>query len=120
MAAEKDFEEKVKRYLKEKGCWSLKYWVGGGFTKSGVPDLLVCCKGWFMGVEIKGPTGRPSDLQIYNLRKIDGAGGRAVLLYPKDYDLFKRLVEDPSDEEVYEMLRSKWEHFEGMMKKKGG
>lgn len=44
MAAEKNFEEKVKKYLKENGCWFLKYWGGGGFTKSGIPDLLVCCK----------------------------------------------------------------------------
>ena len=119
MAAEKVFEEKVKRYLKEKSCWALKYWGGGGFIRSGVPDLLVCCKGWFMGVEIKGPTGRPSDLQIHNLRKIDSAGGRAILLYPRDYDLFKCLVEDPGNGELYEMLRSEWRHFEDMMKRGG-
>lgn len=117
MAQEKNFEEKVKKYLKENGCWFLKYWGGGGFTKSGIPDLLVCCKGWFMGVEIKGPDGKPSDLQIYNLRKIDSAGGRAILLYPKDYDLFKRLVEEPDDQKLYEVLKSKWKHFENIMKK---
>lgn len=112
MAAEKNFEEKVKKYLKENRCWFLKYWGGGGFTKSGIPDLLVCCKGWFMGVEIKAPNGKPSDLQIYNLRKIDSAGGRAILLYPKDYDLFKRLVNNPDDQKLYELLKSKWKRFE--------
>lgn len=117
MAQEKNFEEKVKKYLKENGCWFLKYWGGGGFTKSGIPDLLVCCKGWFMGVEIKGPDGKPSDLQIYNLRKIDSAGGRGILLYPKDFDLFKRLVEDPGNQKLYEVLKSKWKHFENIIKK---
>ena len=116
MAQEKNFEERVKKYLKENGCWFLKYWGGGGFTKSGIPDLLVCCKGWFIGVEVKGPDGKPSDLQIYNLRKIDSAGGRAILLYPKDYDLFKRLVEDPGNQKLYEVLKSKWKHFENIMK----
>lgn len=95
MAAEKNFENKVKQFLKESGCWFLKYWGGAAYTKSGVPDLLVCCKGRFIGVELKAPNGKPSDLQIYNLRGIDRAGGLAVLLYPKDYDLFKRLVDDP-------------------------
>ena len=71
-----------------------------------------------MGVEIKGPQGTPSDLQIYNLRKIDSAGGRAVLLYPKDYDLFKKLVQDPEDQKLYEVLKSKWKHFENTMKKR--
>lgn len=116
MAAEKQFEEKVKAYLKEYGCWFLKYWGGGGYTKSGIPDILVCCKGRFIGVEVKAANGKPSDLQIYNLRKIDTAGGLAILLYPKDFDMFKRLIEQPNNKELYEVLKSKWKHFESIIK----
>ena len=119
MAAEKNFEEKVKQFLKESGCWNLKYWGGGGYTKSGIPDLLVCCKGRFMGVELKGPNGKPTELQIYHLREIDKAGGLAVLLYPKDFDLFKRLVADPADKALYEVLKSKWKHFENKFNLEG-
>lgn len=116
MAQEKQFEEKVKAYLKEHGCWFLKYWGGGGYTKSGIPDILVCCKGWFIGVEVKAANGKPSDLQVYNLRKIDTAGGRAILLYPKDFDMFKRLIEQPDDKKLYEVLKSRWKHFESIIK----
>lgn len=116
MAQEKQFEEKVKKYLKEQGCWFLKYWGGGGYTKPGIPDLIVSCKGWFFGVELKAPNGKPSDLQVYNLRKIDSAGGRAILLYPKDFDLFKRLIEQPDNKELYEVLKSRWKHFESIIK----
>lgn len=119
MAQEKQFEEKVKTFLKEQGCWFLKYWGGGGYTKSGVPDLIVCCKGHFMGVELKAPNGKPSELQVHHLRKIDGAGGQAVLLYPKDFDLFKRLVTDPTNKKLYEVLKSRWKHFEEIYKSKG-
>lgn len=119
MAGEKRFEEKVRRYLKENGCWSLKYWGGGGFTRSGIPDLLVCCNGHFLGVELKGPKGRPSELQVHNLRKIDEAGGYAVLLYPEDFERFQRLVgclgrpmRGYAADLVYQTLRSRWEHFE--------
>ena len=115
MAAEKNFENKVKKFLKEKGAWVLKYWGGAAFTKSGVPDLLVCCKGHFFGVEIKAADGKPSDLQIYNLRKIDTAGGKAVLLYPKDFDMFKRLVQNPDNKKLYEVLKSRWKHFESII-----
>lgn len=45
MAQEKNFENRVKDFLKDMGCWQLKYWGGAVFTKSGIPDLLVCCKG---------------------------------------------------------------------------
>lgn len=115
MTTEKNFEKKVKLFLKDNGCWFLKYWGGAAYTKSGIPDLLVCCKGRFMGVELKAPKGKPSDLQIYNLRQIDKAGGVAVLLYPKDYDLFKRLVDNPDDQELYEVLKSRWKHFESII-----
>ena len=88
MAAEKNFENKVKKFLKDKGAWVLKYWGGAAYTKSGIPDLLVCFNGWFLGIELKAPNGRPSDLQLYNLREIEKAGGIGILLYPKDYESF--------------------------------
>lgn len=120
MAAEKQFENKVKKFLKDNGCWFLKYWGGAAYTKSGIPDILVCCKGRFMAVEVKAPNGKPSDLQIYNLRQIDRAGGLAILLYPKDYDLFKRLVENPDNKKLYEVLKSKWKHFESIINSNQG
>ena len=92
MAAEKNFENKVKAFLKSQGCWFIKYWGGGQFTKSGVPDLLVCCKGKFLGIELKAPTGKPSELQLYNIEAIQKAGGVALVLYPKDFERFKELV----------------------------
>lgn len=92
MAAEKLFENKVKAFLKSQGCWFIKYWGGGQFTKAGIPDLLVCCKGKFIALELKGPTGKPSELQLYNVEKIKEAGGIAMVLYPKDFEKFKELV----------------------------
>jgi hypothetical protein len=93
MAQEKNFEEKVKKFLKDEGCWFIKYWGGGGFTKSGVPDLLVCLNGYFMAIELKAPKGKPSELQLYNLKKITKGNGIAILLYPKDFDQFKEFCE---------------------------
>lgn len=119
MAAEKQFENKVKKFLKDNGCWLLKYWGGAAYTKSGIPDILVCCKGWFVAVEVKAPNGRPSDLQIYNLREIDRAGGYAILLYPKDFEKFKqficRLIYEIEAYETYEELKSEWKHFESII-----
>lgn len=92
MAGEKQFENKVKAFLDAEGCWYVKYWGGGNFTRSGVPDLLVCCAGRFLGVELKGPKGRPSELQKYHIAKIGEAGGIAMVLWPKDFDRFKELI----------------------------
>ena len=82
----------MKKFLKDQGCWFIKYWAGGEFTKSGIPDLLVCCNGYFLGVELKGPTGRPSELQLWNIEQIKKAGGIAMVLYPKDFEEFKELI----------------------------
>lgn len=92
MADEKNYENKIKKFLKSEECWHLKYWAGGGFTKSGIPDLLICCNGHFIGAEVKAKTGKPSELQIRELKKIQEAGGIGILLFPDDYITFTDLI----------------------------
>ena len=116
MAKEKDLENKVKQFLKDNGCWYVKYWGGGGYTKSGIPDLLVCCDGVFLGVELKAPKGKPSELQIRHLHKIRESGGLAVLLFPKDLELFKNLIRAIKGNKG-EMLSAIMETFDERMKK---
>ena len=91
MGPEKTFENKVKKHLADAGCWVLKTW-SNGVQRSGVPDLLVCCNGYFLGVEIKAKTGKPSELQLWNVEKIKEAGGLAIVLYPDHFAEFKALV----------------------------
>lgn len=91
IAAEKNFENRVKQFLKEQNCWVLKTW-GGGLQRSGIPDLLISCNGRFVGVEVKATNGEPSKLQIWNLLKIDDSGGFGWLLYPKQFDAFKDFI----------------------------
>ena len=113
MASEKQFENRVKKFLKDSGCYFIKYWGGGEFTKAGVPDILCCCNGRFLGIEIKAPNGKPSPLQIHNLKKIDEAGGYGVLLYPKDFDEFKMLIQNLNESSLasglnYQHLKGRW------------
>lgn len=123
MAAEKNFENKVKKFLKDRHCWVLKYWGGAAYTKSGIPDLLVSCSGCFMGIELKAQNGRPSPLQIVNLREIDQSGGYAILLYPDDYELFQNFVQciqagdQENAERNYMLLKLRWRQFERKMQK---
>ena len=94
MSAEKSFENKVKKFLENEGCYFVKYWGGGQFTKAGIPDLLICCNGHFLGVELKAPKGKPSELQLWNIKKIKEAGGVAMVLYPDQFDSFKELIHE--------------------------
>lgn len=89
---EKLFENKVKKFLSEQGCWYLKYWAGSQFTKSGIPDLLICCNGRFIAVEVKAENGVVAELQKWNIKNIQKAGGIAMVLYPSQFEDFKKLI----------------------------
>ena len=91
MAAEKNFENRVKKFLDDEGCWLVKFFANA-YTKSGIPDVLVCCNGYFVGVELKAPKGKPSALQRWNRKKIHESRGFSVILYPMDFDLFKQMI----------------------------
>jgi len=88
---EKQFEKKVKQFLTDQGCWLLKTW-SNGVQREGVPDLLVCCKGLFLGIELKAANGKPSTLQLWNIEQIRAAGGVALVLYPDQFENFKHMI----------------------------
>lgn len=94
MAQEKTFENKVKKFLESEGCWFIKYWAGSQFTKAGVPDILACVNGYFVGIEVKAQNGKPSELQLYNIQKIRDSNGFAIVLYPSAFDDFKKFIQD--------------------------
>lgn len=107
MADEKNFENRLKKWLESEGVypagtpmqeqqiapcgWFFKVW-GGGFQKSGIPDLLLCVSGLFIAIELKGSGGRPSDLQKLNLADINHAGGLGLILYPEGFEQFKKIL----------------------------
>lgn len=87
---ENQFQAKVIKFLKEQpNVWHIKYWAGSQYTKEGIPDILACIDGVFHGIELKTDVGTPSKLQIYNIRKINDAGGEAYILRPKDFEAWK-------------------------------
>lgn len=93
MASEKQFENKIKKYLKEHDAYFLKYWAGAQFTKSGVPDILACVNGYFVGIEVKAQNGKPSELQLYNIQQIRKAGGFAYVVYPSGWERLKDILD---------------------------
>jgi len=92
MAEEKNFENKIKAWLKDHKCYYVKYWGGGEFTKAGVPDILACVSGTFVGIEVKASNGKPSELQLHNIRKIREAGGYAWVVYPSGWEMLEKFL----------------------------
>ena len=90
---EKQFENKIKKFLKSYNIWFTKIW-GGGYQKAGIPDILACVNGRFVAIEIKGSSGKPTELQKYNIKKINESNGVGIILYPKDFERFEKLILD--------------------------
>ena len=91
MAQEKNFENRLKKFLEDEGCYFIKHFANA-YTKSGIPDLFVCCNGYFVAIEVKASNGKPSELQLYNIHKINEAGGFGVIVCPEQFDDLKLMI----------------------------
>lgn len=108
MAAEKNFENRVKKWLESIGVYPLgtptnkmtvdpigyyeKRWGGGMFTKSGLPDMHAVIKGKSYEIELKSDTGKPSELQLVVLKQIRTSGGFGIVLRPANFEIFKKII----------------------------
>lgn len=91
MAQEKTFENKIKKWLAANGCYYVKFFANG-FTRRGVPDILASVGGKFVAIEVKADNGRPSDLQLDNIREIRASGGFAWVVYPSGWPVLRIIL----------------------------
>ena len=77
---EADIVRAIQRYLKTVDqCF---FWKehGGMYGTAGIPDIIACIDGRFFGFEVKTQTGKPTALQEATIRKINDAGGTALVV----------------------------------------
>jgi uncharacterized protein (DUF488 family) len=79
MTPEGKVKDVVKKYLKEKGIYYIMP-ATGGYGSSGAPDIVVCHKGKFYGLEVKSGENKPTALQMDNLNRIEENGGYAFVI----------------------------------------
>lgn len=54
--------------------------VTGGFGRSGVPDIVACYQGVFIGIECKAGDNKPTALQFKNFEDIHKNGGWVMVV----------------------------------------
>lgn len=75
-------KDAVTKILRDRGAYYF-FPVSGGFGRSGVPDIIACYKGHFLGIECKAGSNNPTPLQLAELAKIDKALGVSMVVNEK-------------------------------------
>lgn len=77
---EQGIQRKIIKWLEAEGYYVVKVISA---SKSGVPDLLCCVKGYFVAIEVKTPNTRNnvSELQKYNLDTVLKSGGYSLVAW---------------------------------------
>ena len=79
MTPEAKVKKKVYKLLKDNGAYYLSP-IMGGYRKAGVPDIIACYKGKFLGIECKAGNNVPTKLQWANLKQIQNVGGISLVI----------------------------------------
>lgn len=79
MTPEAKVKAKVKKVLdKHKVYYFMP--ATGGYGRAGVPDIICCFDGLFLGLEIKSGDNKPTALQNREIDRIFEAGGKAYVI----------------------------------------
>lgn len=96
---ESKVQKDIQKLLDKRGAYVVKVISG---NRRGIPDLLVCYKGQFLGFEVKTPTTRnkASPLQLKNIEMIRKANGIACVVWEVEQveeilEIIERIDNDP-------------------------
>ena len=93
MTPEAKVKNKVVKLLKEAGVYYF-YASTHGFGRSGVPDLVCCLQGKFVGIECKAGKNKPTPLQEKEMAAIRAAGGTTLVVNEENINDVKELLNE--------------------------
>jgi Holliday junction resolvase len=88
---EKKVKDKVVGILKDEGVYYF-FPATYGYGRSGVPDIIACANGYFVGIECKAGKNKPTALQVRELEAIRAARGVALVVNEQNWDSVRELV----------------------------
>lgn len=91
MAEEKQLENKIKKFLRDEGIFHFKFFANA-CTAVGIPDIIACVNGKFVGIEVKAEAGQISIAQIVQAKKIQENSGFFFLVRPSNFEEFKEEI----------------------------
>lgn len=89
---EADVKDAIKTILKRRGAWYYMP-VQTGYGQHGIPDFVVCYKGYFVGIEAKFAKGKPTAWQRRQIEAIDRAGGVSLVINEHGLEALEALLD---------------------------
>lgn len=89
---------KIKDLLKKYGVYYAMP-IGTGYGNSGVPDFLCCAGGHFLAIEAKANGGKPTALQLKNLKQINDGGGTAVVIDETNLTMLEAILKAKTEKD---------------------
>ena len=90
---EKRVKEKVVAVLKQAGAYYF-FPATHGYGRSGVPDIVACVNGRFLGIECKAGKNKPTALQEREINQIQVANGIALVVNEENWDMLPGLIQN--------------------------
>ena len=95
MTPEAKVKKKVVDVIKKNGAYYF-FPATGGFGRSGVPDIVCCHRGVFIGIECKAGNNKPTPLQEAEMAKIRKAQGFTLVVNEDNIADVEELLRDIS------------------------
>jgi len=76
---EKNIQRKILQYLKTLPCCHCFKVAQGAYSTAGISDIICCCDGKFVAIEVKNEKGRPTTLQTKFIETIIKCNGIAFI-----------------------------------------
>jgi Holliday junction resolvase len=93
MTPEAKVKKKVKKILDDLGAYHFSPMMDG-YGRSGVPDIIACYKGKFIGIECKSGDNKPTLLQLRNIEDIKRNQGLAIVINEDNIESLLALVKE--------------------------
>lgn len=104
MTPEKKVKNKIVKILKEFDANEYHFYAStGGYGGSGIPDLIACIQGRFVGIEAKAGKNKPTPLQLKNLNEIYKCGGIALCINEDGLEQLEWLLTDALSQQAKRM-----------------
>lgn len=93
MTPEGKVKKQVKKILDDVGAYHFSP-MTAGYGRSGVPDIIACYKGKFIGIECKAGKNEPTLLQKHNMKLINQSGGLSIVVNEGNIESLLTLVKE--------------------------